>query len=120
MVEQVKFQIVDKNGNPIPDLKVTIHSNLQSAQTDNNGIVTFTNIPVGKHILAFNYQNISFNKSVAIADSSVSTGTFQAQILVVKAVKDATATWVWIIIGLLAVLVLIFGSALYTRRKTAI
>jgi parallel beta-helix repeat protein len=120
VVEQVKFQIVDKNGNSIPNLAVTIHSDSQTATTDENGVVTFSNIAVGKHILVFTTAGETFNKRVSIADSSVSTGTFQAQILVVKAEKDATATWVWIVIGLLAVLVLIFGSALYMRRRRTI
>jgi uncharacterized surface anchored protein len=99
---------------------VTIHSDSQTATTDENGVVTFSNIAVGKHILVFTTAGETFNKRVSIADSSVSTGTFQAQILVVKAEKDATATWVWIVIGLLAVLVLIFGSALYMRRRRTI
>lgn len=109
VVETVKFQVVDKDGKPISNLDVTIHSEPQTAKTNENGVVTFSDVPVGKHTLAFSVGSNNFNKKVAVADPNAQEGTFQAEILTIKAEKDPTAAWVWWVIGVLGFTVLVLG-----------
>lgn len=115
ILSEVKFQILDKNGNYIPNLSVTIHSDPQDTVTDENGVATFTNIPTGSHTITFAYQNEKFSKKVAINAPQTNTDTIQAEIITIKAEKDPIPLWVWGVMGgLVLALVITF---FYKKKK---
>ncbi|MFA6082200.1 MAG: GDSL-type esterase/lipase family protein [Patescibacteria group bacterium] len=118
VIKTVKFKIVDADGKPISKLEVTIHSDPQTASTDEDGVVVYNNIPVGDHVLAFAYQGIGYEKSVAVADPAVNTGTYRAEIVVVKAAKDPLPLWAWIVYAFSACIIAILVYALFRLRRT--
>jgi len=115
ILSEVKFQILDKAGNFIPNLPITIHSEPQETITDENGIATFKDIPTGDHTLKFAYQNEDFQKRIAIAEPQTKGEIIQAEIIIIKAEKDALPIWAWGVIGglIVALLIVIF----YKRKK---
>ena len=117
----VKFQIIDKNDNPIPNLKTTLFSDPQESVTDDNGIASFKDVPIGVHTLAFNHQGEELKKKVAIADTLTDEGKVRAEIVQVKAEKEKLATWMWVIILALFMmtgLAIYFGIKYYGLKKT--
>jgi len=117
----VKFQIIDKNDNPIPNLKTTLFSDPQESVTDDNGIASFKDVPIGTHTLAFNHQGEELRKKVAIADTLTEEGKVRAEIVQVKAEKEKLAMWMWVIILALFImtgLAIYFGIKYYRLKKT--
>ena len=110
-----KAKIIDKDGNSIPNLPVTIHSDPQDTITDENGIATFKDIPAGEHTLIFAYQNKDFQKKIAIAEPQTDREVIQAEIITIKAEKDALPIWiVSLIFGLIVILLVVI---FYKRKK---
>lgn len=114
MLSEVRFQILDKSDNPIPRLETMLFSDPQNSVTDENGIASFQDVPLGSHTLAFEYQGENFEKKVAIADTLTDEGKVRAEIVQVKAEKEKIEMWMWGIIILLIIAVLV---ALYFARQ---
>jgi hypothetical protein len=114
MLSEIRFQILDKSDNPIPNLETTLFSDPQISITDDNGIASFKDIPIGSHTLAFDYQNESFQKKVSIEDTLIDEGKVRAEIVQVKAEKGRIAVWMWSVLILLIIAIL---SATYFARK---
>lgn len=114
ILADVRFQILDKSENPISNLDTMLFSDPQSSVTDENGIASFKDVPVGSHTLAFEYDNQNFQKKVAIADTMTDEGTVRAEIVEVRAEKEKVTMWMWTVIGLLLVM---FGAAGYFAKK---
>lgn len=102
---EVKFQIIDNADNPIPKLHTTLFSDPQESITDDNGIASFKDVPVGNHTLVFNHQGKYFEKNVAIADTITDDGKVRAEIVKVWATKDKIAAWMWMVIAMLFVMI---------------
>lgn len=119
LLAEVRFQILDRSDNPIPALETTLFSDPQSTVTDDDGIATFEDVPIGSHTLAFDYEGENFHKNVAIADTLTDEGKVRAEIVQVKAEKEKVAMWMWIVIVLLivAVSVAIYFARQYYRLK---
>lgn len=114
LLAEVRFQILDKAENPIANLDTMLFSDPQSSVTDENGITTFRDVPIGSHTLAFEYQGENFQKKVAIADTLTDDGNVRAEVVQVKAEKEKIAIWMWAIIVLLIAAV---ACAIYFARK---
>lgn len=114
MLAEVRFQILDRSDNPVPNLETMLFSDPQTSVTDDNGIASFKDVPLGSHTLAFDYQGENFEKKVAIADTLTDEGKVRAEVVRVRAEKERIATWMWGIIILLVITALV---AAYFARK---
>lgn len=114
IVKDIKFQILDKGENPIPSLETTLFSDPQTTVTDENGIASFKDVPVGDHTLAFNHNNEEFKKDIAIQDTQTGEGVIRAEVIQVKAAKDKISSWMWLII---LAIILLLGSTIYFGKK---
>lgn len=114
MLAEVKFQILDKSDNPIPHLETMLFSDPQTSVTDDNGIASFKDVPLGSHTLAFDYQGENFEKKVAIADTLTDEGKVRAEVVQVKAEKEKIAMWMW---GVIFLLVIVMAIAVYFALK---
>ncbi len=120
LLAEVKFQIVDKSDKPIPHLQTMLFSEPQSSVTDDNGIVSFKDVPIGLHTLAFEYQGENFHKKIAIADTLTEKGNVREEIVQIKAQKEKIAVWMWIIIimsGVIFLVAIYFGMKYYQIKK---
>jgi hypothetical protein len=117
---EVKFRIIDKYDNPIPNLKTTLFSDPQETTTNDDGIAAFKNVPIGEHTLAFNHGGEELKKKVEIADTLTDEGKVLAEIVQVKAQKERLAVWMWVIIISLFVvtgIAIYFGINYYKLKK---
>jgi hypothetical protein len=114
LLAEVRFQIMDPSDNPIPHLDTMLFSDPQSSVTDENGIVSFRDVPIGSHTLAFDYDGEAFRKKVAIADTLTEEGKVRAEVVEVRAEKEKIAVWMWAVIFLL---IIALASALYFAVK---
>jgi hypothetical protein len=110
LLSEVRFQILDKSENPIPNLETTLFSEPQASITDENGIAKFLDVPIGSHTLAFDYQGEEFRKKVAISDTLTEEGNVRMEVVQVKAQREKVAIWMWVII---ISLILSVASAVY-------
>jgi lysophospholipase L1-like esterase len=62
----VKIKVVDKQNKPVSGAKVIIHSNVQEATTDENGIVNFSNVEPGDHRVLVSYDNYEGEQSFSL------------------------------------------------------
>lgn len=114
ILAEVRFQILDKKDDPIPNLETMLFSDPQSTLTDENGIASFKDVPIGSHTLAFDYQAEKFEKKVAIADTLTDEGKVRAEVVQVKAEKERIAVWMWLVFALL---IFAIASATYFAKK---
>lgn len=61
---KVKVTVVDENKNPVEGAKVTMHSKIQEATTDKNGIAIFTNVEQGDHRVIIAYDGYEGEQSI--------------------------------------------------------
>ena len=64
--------VVDKSGNPMPDMIVEIHSTVQTARTDSNGYFRFSGVEMGSHSITVSDAN---GKVIASKDFSIVAGS---------------------------------------------
>jgi len=103
LLSEMRFQILDKSDNPVPNLETMLFSEPQSSVTDENGVASFRDVPIGSHTLAFNYNGENFEKKVAIADTLTDEGKVRAEVVQVKAEKEKIAVWMWLVIIMLII-----------------
>lgn len=60
----VVIKVEDKDGNPIEGAKVELHSDVQIAYTDKNGLATFNNVVGDEHEVLVTYNNTTITKSL--------------------------------------------------------
>ncbi len=112
-IAQMRFQVFDKKGLPLAGVETTLFSKPQTAITDDNGIATFRDVPVGTHTLAFAHNDQQFRKSVAIAKPKTVDGIVQTEVVQVYA-GTQIAWWVWIVI---AAMLVFFATTVYIGTK---
>ena len=66
-VYDVVIRVVDTNKEPVDGAKVTIHSLVQEAFTDKNGIVKFKNVEAGDHKVLIAYSGYTGEQSINLA-----------------------------------------------------
>lgn len=116
-IQEVKFRILDEFGNPIPNLPVTLHSEPRTGTTNEDGVVTFTEVPTGEHHILFAYADKEIEKAVTINDVKDPKGEVKAQVIEVMAVRDPAPLWTWIVMGLLSIALIITLWLLLAKKK---
>ncbi len=119
IISEVKFQILDRSDNPIPNLETTLFSDPQTSVTNEDGIASFNDVPIGSHTLAFAHQGEEFEKKVSIADTLTEEGKVRAEVVQVKAEKEIISAWMWSLIMMLIVAILtavIFAKKYYVLK----
>lgn len=115
---EARFQILDSSENPIPRLETTLFSEPQTTVTDDEGIASFKDVPIGTHTLAFAYEGTDFKKKVAIADTMTEEGKVRMEVVQVKAEREKIAVWMW---GIILLLVIFVGvSGVFIRKYYAL
>jgi len=114
MISEIKFQMLDKQENPISKMETTLFSDPQTTITDENGIASFEDVPIGQHTLAFVHNDEKFEKDISIQDTQIQEGVIRAEVIQVKAEKEKISFWMWLIIlGMISFL----GSTIYFGKK---
>lgn len=116
---EVKFQLLDRQENPISDTEATLASEPETSSSDENGIVAFHDVEIGEHTLSFSHLGDIFRKKVAIADTLTEEGKVRMEVVQVKAEKEKVALWMWIfaILMILAVAAAVFFAGKYYKLK---
>ncbi|MEI6326488.1 MAG: carboxypeptidase-like regulatory domain-containing protein, partial [Candidatus Roizmanbacteria bacterium] len=108
-----KIKVVDAQGNPVEGAEVTLHSAVQIAQTDKDGIARFTAVEPGQHTVSVSYNNFSGEQSISLVGN---TKEYDLKIVVVpqRVVISPIAYVVIFVMGFLiaALIVLIMRSDL--------
>lgn len=65
-------RVVDKNGNPMADVIVEIHSTVQTARTDSNGYFRFNDVEMGEHSITVKDTN---GKVIATKNFTIVAGS---------------------------------------------
>ncbi len=60
----MKVKVIDTQKRPVPGAKITLHSNVQEAVTNNEGIAEFTNVEQGEHRVIIAYNGFNGEQSV--------------------------------------------------------
>jgi len=105
----VKIKVVDTNQQPIEGAKVTMHSKIQEATTNKEGIVEFKNVEAGDHKVLIAYNNFEGEQSVNL------TGDVKEFDLNVT-VQEKSVLLSPLAIGIIGILILII--AIMTFRST--
>jgi len=64
---KVKVKVLDTDKKPVEGAKVTIHSKVQEAITDKDGIAQFTNVEPGDHKVLIAYENFEGEQSINLS-----------------------------------------------------
>jgi hypothetical protein len=91
----VTVRVLDKNQQPVRNATVTIHSKVQTALTDAEGVVTFSNVEQGDHKLLISYGNFSGEQTLHLAGSKTE---FKLEVQVTEKTSLPT-NFTWIIVG---------------------
>lgn len=62
----VHVTITNSEKQPVSGAHVTLHSNVQEAVTDSNGVATFTNVEPGQHKVLIAYQGYKGEESISV------------------------------------------------------
>jgi hypothetical protein len=107
------IKVVDANGNPVEGAKVTIHSVVQEATSDENGIVSFENVESGDHNVVIAYDN-----SVAQQTINLSGNTKNINVTVTLQPNSSSFRKYWIIIGCISLLFILTLLIVIFRAKS--
>ncbi len=117
-IKEVKFQIVDNDDKPLSYVPITLHSEPRTSMTDDQGIVTFNNVPTGEHRLLFAYAGEEIEKSIEVQGAETGDGPVKAEMLVIRAEKDPLPLWVWGAFAGLALLLVIAMIFVFRRKRS--
>lgn len=113
VIASIKIGFFDKNHKPLKKKKVTLHSDPQTATTDDKGYATFTNVPVGSHKAEYTEGKKTYSQTLMLADGDTRTVVYQFA-------QFSFPAWGWA----LAALVVVAGAVaaflmMRNRPKTA-
>lgn len=121
LVKQTFYNLavqVTVNNQPIPGLKVELHSDIQEAVTDQSGIAYFKNVLAGSHTIKTVYNNKTYektfdlNKETALLDQNINLEiNFPLSEESKKEDFSQKRNWSWLI--LLFILILAFICLVY-------
>ncbi|HTK03811.1 MAG TPA: sialate O-acetylesterase [Alphaproteobacteria bacterium] len=112
----LNVKVKDTKGNPVEGARITIHSKIQEATTDKDGIARFTNLESGDHTVLIAYKNFEGEQSLNLSGD---VKEFNLNITVQEK-KFSLSPLAWGIIGVLSlVIVLLIFIIIKNRRKKA-
>ena len=100
---KVQVRVVDTKDKPIQNAKVTIHSKVQEALTNSEGIAEFNNVEPGEHKIVINYDNFQGEQSITLDEGS-NVKVYRLDIVVKKQKLDISF---WFIILLIIIILLL-------------
>lgn len=120
---EVKIAVYDRNHRPLKNATVTLHSTPQTAKTDQNGNVTFTDVSVGNHELVYEAGGKSYTQGLQVANNVQGIGETQTAapqtFSIVYNLTQASRGWLApVVYGLLLVVVLFVGYQIVSGRRS--
>lgn len=109
----IKIKIVDKQGNPIPNLLVTLNSEPKEGTTDIQGIATFNNILTGVHTVSFKYNNRNYAEEIKIEEPNEEE-QIELDIITIVANKHSNSWIIWLVI---IIFIIIIGTLTYKKYR---
>lgn len=116
MLEQgydVKVKVVDTNKKPVVGAKVTMHSKVQEAVTNKDGVAQFTNVESGNHKVIIAYNNFEGEQSI---DLTGNVKAFDLNITVQQK-SGVLSPLAYGIIGILVLIVIVLLTLLMKRKR---
>jgi len=110
---KVKVKVVDTDKNPVEGAKVTIHSKVQEATTDKDGVAQFTGVEAGDHKVLIAYKNFEGEQSVNLSGD---VKEFSLNVTVQEK-PFSLSLLAWGIIGILVLIITILIVVLVKRKK---
>lgn len=109
----INVKVLDDAGNPVAGAKVTIHSKIQEAITDRNGIATFNNVEPGAHRVIIAYEGFEGEQALNV------TGNVQKYDLniTVRQQQVVFSPLSWVIIAILSVIIFILIFLLVRAKR---
>ncbi|MFA9289345.1 MAG: carboxypeptidase regulatory-like domain-containing protein [Weeksellaceae bacterium] len=109
----INVKVVDDNGNPVEGAKVTIHSKVQEAVTDSEGIAHFTDVEPGDHRVIVAYDGFEGEQALTL------TGDVKEYNLNITVEKKTVvfSTQSKVIIGVMSLIILALIVILIKQRR---
>jgi len=98
-------KLIDDQGNPLKGVLVSLHSELQQATTDIQGVAIFKNVHVEEHTLAFAYNGKEIEKNIVVQVATLAAKEIELEPVIVT-VRESKSGLVYFLIGF------IIGAAL--------
>jgi hypothetical protein len=111
---EVKIKVVDKENSPVKGAKVTIHSKVQTATTDENGVARFFNVESGDHRVLIAYDNYEGEQKISLTGG---VKEFSLTIQVQEASLFSTNLERFVIV-ILGIIILGLIVSVYRARKS--
>ena len=121
-IHTVKGQLKYKDGTPLADTYIELHSVVKKGRTDANGYYEFTGVESGNHKLtAFNENGDVIGEfSLTVGDDTTAIIVENAFTVDVDApVKTNNMTWLWVILGVAVVAGGCIAGLLIYKKKNA-
>lgn len=110
---KVKVKVLDEDNNPVKGAQVTLHSKIQQATTDENGIASFENVEHGNHRLIIAYQGYTGEQSLSLS-GDVTEFSLEVTIKNQNILLSPVYIWTVAILGVIITILLI----LYLKKQT--
>ena len=112
----LKLKIIDDLGNPLINTEVWIYSEPKKARTNEQGEVTFEDLPAGKHLVVVKQGEFEKTAEVIVDPAQAAKTPQNAEIKVARAsITQAKPTLVYLIIG--ALIVVTVGVWVYIFKR---
>ncbi len=108
----VAVRLLNSRSKPVVGAHVTLHSDPQTATTDNTGVASFINVPAGEHSVDIVSGRTHLTKTINVVASD-QLQTVQDFAIVLAMSRTAQILW---LIGLLLILVIIAGGGISLGR----
>lgn len=113
IIKKIKFGIFDRNQKPLVKKEVTLHSDPQTATTDEEGYVTFENVPVGTHSIEYNDGKTTHAKTVVLASATAQSVVYDFE------QPSGPPTWLIVLLGGTLLLLGAAGGFFVLKKRQA-
>lgn len=112
---EINVRVVDDAGNPVKGARVTMHSKIQEAVTDSNGVARFTNVEPGAHRVIIAYDGFEGEQALHV-DGDVKEYNLN---VTVRQEQITFSPVAWIIIGIMGVIIFVLIFLLVRTKEMA-
>lgn len=119
-IHTVKGQLKYKDGTPLADTYIELHSVVKKGRTDANGYYEFTGVESGDHKLTAFNENGDVIGEFSLTVGNDTTAMVVENAFTVEAdapVKNNNMTWTWVVVIIVVVISSVAGIAIYTRKN---